>query len=150
MGKHSFDIIKGKEKGCKREPGYRCQSLDKVGTASKINKFSIRDLNNAKVPEEIENFLRGILIRQGINLKDTHQQNRQIADQEVTGNGILLLQIYRPGIQLRFHDPKGFLNPPKVMVHRINVCRRRCSRFSVSVRTATHKRFLEPEVAASG
>ena len=27
---------------------------------------------------------------------------------------------------------------------------RRCSRFSVSGRTATHKRFLEPEVAANG
>ena len=28
--------------------------------------------------------------------------------------------------------------------------RRQCSRFSVSGRTATHKRFLEPEVAANG
>ena len=57
MAKHIFDVIKGKEIGCKRESGFRRQSLDKVGTASKINKFSIRDLNNAKVPDEIENFL---------------------------------------------------------------------------------------------
>ena len=35
-------------------------------------------------------------------------------------------------------------------VRTVTVIPRRCSRFSVSGRTVTHKRFLEPEVAAIG
>ena len=41
-------------------------------------------------------------------------------DKEVTCNGVLLLQIYRPCIKLWFHDTEWFFYPPKIMISGID------------------------------
>jgi len=50
-------------------------------------------------------------------LKKAHQQYREIADEEVAGNRVGVLQVDGPGIQIGFHDAKGFLNTPKITVN---------------------------------
>ena len=41
MVEQIFDVFKDKETGGKGKPGSKGQSLDEVGTARKINKYSI-------------------------------------------------------------------------------------------------------------
>lgn len=59
--------------------------------------------------DEIKNLFRTIFILQNMYLQEPRQQYRQVADQEMPGYGFFFLQIYRPCIQLGFHDPERFL-----------------------------------------
>lgn len=81
----------------------------------------IRYFNGPEPMKEIKHFFRTGAVVQHFYLEQPGQQDGKVADQEMPGNGLFFLQIYRPRVKLRFHDPERFLYPPQIMVSGINL-----------------------------
>ena len=69
---------------------------------------------------EIKQIFGTVVVTQYFELEQSGQQHGKIADEKMSCDGILFLQIHWSCVQLRFHDTEGFFYPPEIMIRLIN------------------------------
>ena len=78
--------------------------------------YKVPMVEDVQITYECKDFFGAKLVFKGLELKKPCKKYCEIADQKVTSYCFFFLQIYWACVQLGFHDPERFFNPPKIMI----------------------------------
>jgi len=92
---------------------------NEIGINSGVNKF-VFAFGNIEVFDKAEYLWSPEIVAKDIELKNSFQQDSQIANKKMPLYRVFLLYEDRPCIQVGLHDPERFLDSPKVIISRID------------------------------
>jgi len=89
--------------------------LDELCIGGGVQVLAV-DLHHVQVPEQVNDRAGRELVAEDLELEDPGQQHGDVADEEMALDGVLLLEEYRPCVEVGLHDAEGLLDPPEMMV----------------------------------